>query len=64
MVSVLGDGEKNAWEVAVAVWGPRTDLHDMRMALQEGLAHLQSLSREGRVEKWATPAAVSWRLPR
>jgi hypothetical protein len=31
------------------------------MALQEGLAHLQSLSLEGSVEKRASPVAVTWR---
>jgi len=31
------------------------------MALQEGLAHLQSLSLDGQVEKRATPASVTWR---
>jgi glyoxylase-like metal-dependent hydrolase (beta-lactamase superfamily II) len=61
MVGVIGDGELNAWQVATAVWGVRENLHEMRMALQEGLAHLQSLSHEGRLEKLATPHAVTWR---
>lgn len=61
MVEVIGDGELNAWQVATAVWGVRENLHEMRMALQEGLAHLQSLSLEGRLEKRATPKAVTWR---
>ena len=61
MLQVIGDGQLNAWQVATAVWGRRDNLHDMRMALQEGLAHLQSLSREGRLEKRATPASVTWR---
>lgn len=61
MLELIGDGELNAWQVATAVWGVRQNLHDMRMALQEGLAHLQSLSLEGRVEKRATPASVMWR---
>jgi glyoxylase-like metal-dependent hydrolase (beta-lactamase superfamily II) len=64
MLSVLADGEMDGWQVAVAVWGPRSNLHEMRMALQEGLAHLQSLSREGRLEKRASPAAITWRPPR
>jgi hypothetical protein len=51
----------NGWQVATAVWGIRSNVIDMRMALQEGLAHLQSLSVEGRVEKRASPAAVTWR---
>ena len=61
--SVLEGGEMNGWEVAIAVWGLRPNLHEMRMALQEGLAHLQSLSREGRIEKRASSSAISWRLP-
>jgi glyoxylase-like metal-dependent hydrolase (beta-lactamase superfamily II) len=63
MLSVLDAGEMNGWQVAVAVWGLRPNLHEMRMALQEGLAHLQSLSREGRLEKRASPSAISWRRP-
>ncbi|HZU19205.1 MAG TPA: MBL fold metallo-hydrolase [Candidatus Dormibacteraeota bacterium] len=59
--AIVGDGELDAWRVAVAVWGRRENLHDMRMALQEGLAHLQSLSFEGRLEKRATPAGITWR---
>ncbi len=61
MVEVIGDRELNAWQVTTAVWGVRENLHEMRMALQEGLAHLQSLSREGRLEKRANPKAVTWR---
>jgi glyoxylase-like metal-dependent hydrolase (beta-lactamase superfamily II) len=63
MVEVIGDGELNGWQVATAIWGVRENLHEMRMALQEGLAHLQSLSREGRLEKLARPTAVTWRRP-
>jgi glyoxylase-like metal-dependent hydrolase (beta-lactamase superfamily II) len=61
MVEVIGDGELDGWQVATAIWGVRENLHEMRMALQEGLAHLQSLSRDGRVEKRATPRSVTWR---
>jgi glyoxylase-like metal-dependent hydrolase (beta-lactamase superfamily II) len=64
MLSVLAGGEMNGWEVAVAVWGLRPNLHEMRMALQEGLAHLQSLSREGRLEKQASPSAITWWRPK
>jgi glyoxylase-like metal-dependent hydrolase (beta-lactamase superfamily II) len=64
MVELIGDGELSAWEVAVAVWGRREDVHDQRLALQEGLAHLQSLSREGRLEKPARSGRISWRRPR
>jgi glyoxylase-like metal-dependent hydrolase (beta-lactamase superfamily II) len=61
MVEVIGDGELDAWQVATAIWGVRENLHEMRMALQEGLAHLQSLSLEGRLEKVATTRAITWR---
>jgi glyoxylase-like metal-dependent hydrolase (beta-lactamase superfamily II) len=63
MVELIGAGELNGWQVATAVWGVRENLHEMRMALQEGLAHLQSLSLEGRLEKRARPSAVTWRRP-
>jgi glyoxylase-like metal-dependent hydrolase (beta-lactamase superfamily II) len=63
MVELIDGRELNGWEVATAIWGVRQNLHDMRMALQEGLAHLQSLSVECRLEKRATPAAVTWRRP-
>ncbi len=61
VVEAVGDAELNGWQLATAIWGRRENLHDMRMALQEGLAHLQSLSVEGRLEKRATPASVTWR---
>jgi hypothetical protein len=58
---LIGDGEMTAWEVSKAVWGERADLHEMRMALHEGLAHLQSLSVDGHLEKRAVTSAISWR---
>ena len=60
---VIGDRELDGWRVAIAIWGRRQNLHDMRMALQEGLAHLQSMSLAGRLEKLARPGAVTWRRP-
>jgi glyoxylase-like metal-dependent hydrolase (beta-lactamase superfamily II) len=61
---IVGDDERSAWEVALSVWGERRHLYEKRLALQEGLAHLQSLAVEGRIEKRVTPSAVSWRRPR
>ena len=61
MLELIGDRELDGWQVATAIWGVRKNLHEMRMALQEGLAHLQSLSLDGQVEKRATPASVTWR---
>jgi glyoxylase-like metal-dependent hydrolase (beta-lactamase superfamily II) len=64
MLDLIGGDELSAWEVAVGVWGRREDVHDQRLALQEGLAHLQSLSRDGRLEKRARSGRISWRRPR
>ncbi|MDQ6900436.1 MAG: MBL fold metallo-hydrolase, partial [Candidatus Dormibacteraeota bacterium] len=63
ILAVIGGEELSAWAVATRVWGRRVELIDRRMALQEGLAHLQSLSREGRLEKLAEPGRVTWRQP-
>ena len=56
------DEEKTAWQVALELWGPRENLYEKRLALQEGLAHLQALAVEGRVTKTVTPESVRWRL--
>lgn len=61
IIALIGEEELSGWEVTIRVWGRREDLVDRRMALQEGLAHLQSLSREGRLEKRAAPGRVTWR---
>ena len=61
ILELVGGGEMTAWEVTTAVWGERPNLLEMRMALHEGLAHLQSLSLDGRLEKRATTGAISWR---
>lgn len=64
IVEIIGAEERSAWEISVAVWGLRDHVHERRLALQEGLAHLQSLSWEGRVEKRGSPAAITWRRAR
>ena len=61
IVEILGAEEKTGWRVALDLWGPRENLYEKRLALQEGLAHLQALAVEGRVSKSVTPAAVNWR---
>jgi hypothetical protein len=61
IVEAIGEEERSAWELAVAIWGLRDHVHERRLALQEGLAHLQSLSWEGRVLKRGSPAAITWR---
>jgi hypothetical protein len=63
-VELIGDGEMSGWEVALGLWGYREEIWERRLALQEGLAHLQSLAVAGRLEKLASPQAFSWRRPR
>jgi len=62
ILEIVSDGsEHTAWHVALTLWGPREMLYEKRLALQEGLAHLQALAVEGRLEKLVTPSAVRWR---
>ena len=61
IMEIVGHTEKTAWQVAVELWGPREQLYEKRLALQEGLAHLQALAVEGRLSKTVTPSSVLWR---
>ncbi|HEY1419674.1 MAG TPA: MBL fold metallo-hydrolase [Candidatus Dormibacteraeota bacterium] len=63
IVEIVGRRGRSAWEVALELWGVRDQLYEKRLALQEGLAHLQALAVESRLEKTVTPAAVRWRKP-
>ena len=47
--------------MAFRVWGERKHIWDKRAALQEGLAHLQLLAVQQRVEKLADSSGVRWR---
>jgi glyoxylase-like metal-dependent hydrolase (beta-lactamase superfamily II) len=58
---ILGPEPLTGWEVAIRVWGERKNIWDKRMALQEGLAHLQLLAVQKRVEKLADASGVCWR---
>ena len=60
IVEILGEGQKTGWRVALDLWGSRENLYEKRLALQEGLAHLQALAVEGRVSKSVTPDSVRW----
>ena len=62
VISILGEGELTGWEVALRLWGQRDQLYEKRLALQEGLAHLQALAVEGKLTKLVTPLSVRWRL--
>src|SRR5438270_6065354 len=59
--AALRGQELTAWEVAIRIWGERREIWDKRMALQEGLAHLQLLAVQQRVEKLADGSGVRWR---
>jgi len=61
VTEIVDRTEKSGWQVAVELWGPRENLYEKRLALQEGLAHLQALAVEGRVTKSVTPSSVRWR---
>ena len=58
---IVAAGELTAWEVALQLWGPRKQLYEKRLALQEGLAHLQALAVDGVLEKLVSPDSVRWR---
>ena len=61
VVEIVAGGEKSGWDVAIELWGPRDNLYEKRLALQEGLAHLQALAVESRLQKLVTPSSVRWR---
>jgi len=61
VTAIVAGGELTAWEVALQLWGPRENLYEKRLALQEGLAHLQALAVEGALEKLVSPGSVRWR---
>lgn len=61
---IVGGRDHNAWEVALELWGNRENVHEKRLALQEALAHLQSLAVEERLEKLVSAESVTWRRPR
>jgi glyoxylase-like metal-dependent hydrolase (beta-lactamase superfamily II) len=61
VMSTVRDGELTGWEVALQLWGPRENLYERRLALQEGLAHLQAMAVEEKLEKLVSPDSVRWR---
>jgi glyoxylase-like metal-dependent hydrolase (beta-lactamase superfamily II) len=63
ILEIVAAGRRNGWEVALDLWGPRENLYEKRLALQEGLAHLQALAVEGRLTKSVTPTMVLWSTP-
>lgn len=60
---IVGSRDVSGWEVALDLWGRRPHVHEKRLALQEALAHLQSLAFEQRLEKAVSAGSVRWRRP-
>ncbi|HEY4887168.1 MAG TPA: MBL fold metallo-hydrolase [Candidatus Dormibacteraeota bacterium] len=60
IVEIVGRGRETGWDVALELWGPRQNLYEKRLALQEALAHLQALAVDDRVRKSVTPESVRW----
>jgi glyoxylase-like metal-dependent hydrolase (beta-lactamase superfamily II) len=63
ILEIVSAGRRSGWQVALELWGPRDNLYEKRLALQEGLAHLQALAVEGRLTKSVTPLTVLWSTP-
>src|ERR1700682_5750555 len=60
IVEIVGGGKETGWEVALELWGPRENLYEKRLALQEALAHLQALAGDARGGKEVPAAPVAW----
>ena len=63
ILGIVEGGPWQAWDVALRLWGDREHLIEKRLALQEALAHLQSLARAGELVKRAAPGCVTWSRP-
>ncbi len=57
----IRDAPRTGWEVSVALFGADRNAFDKRLALQETLAHLQSLAQAGQVVKSVDAERVLWR---
>jgi glyoxylase-like metal-dependent hydrolase (beta-lactamase superfamily II) len=62
IAAIVSRGERSAWAVALELWGARDNPYEKRAALQEGLAHLQALAVDGRLQKFVTPASIRWKI--
>lgn len=62
VMEIVGPDRRSAWDVALEMWGPRSNLYEKRLALQEGLAHLQALAVDGRLIKSVTSSSVRWSI--
>jgi glyoxylase-like metal-dependent hydrolase (beta-lactamase superfamily II) len=61
ILEILGERTVSAWEVALGLWGQRAHHWEQRLALQEALAHLQTMAEEDQLLKLVSAEAVRWR---
>ena len=61
ILEILGDRTVSAWEVALGLWGHREHHWEQRLALQEALAHLQTMAEDDQLLKLVSAEGVRWR---
>ena len=61
ILEILDGRTVSAWEVALGIWGHRAHHWEQRLALQEALAHLQTMAEEDQLVKLVSAEAVRWR---
>ena len=63
LVRLAADGTKSGWELAAGLFQGimQRNVFQQRLALQETLAHCQSLAVEGRLHKQVSRELVTWR---
>jgi glyoxylase-like metal-dependent hydrolase (beta-lactamase superfamily II) len=62
VVRLARDGDRSGWEIASGLFAGimERNVFQQRLALQETLAHCQSLADEGRLRKFASRERVTW----
>ena len=61
LVAVVKDRALPAYDIAGVVWGEKRSAGTRRFAMAEGLAHLEYMAREGRVEQTTQNGVTLWR---
>ena len=61
LLELLDPHGRSGWDLTIDLFGQREDEFSQRLALQECLAHLQSLAIEGSAVKLLEQAAIVWR---
>ncbi len=61
ILEILDGRTVTAWEVALGLWGHREHHWEQRLALQEALAHLQTMAEQDQLLKLVSAEGVRWR---